>query len=84
MISDEQIKQAAIARGFKLNNENGDDLKPYVYEFARDLIAMARHDAFSKGIEICTELGNSLITPQMRNACMECAYEIKKLRNHND
>lgn len=42
MISDEQIKALAVARGFKLTNETGDDLKPYVYEFARDLIALAQ------------------------------------------
>lgn len=42
MITKEQIKQAAIARGFKLNNDAGDDLKPYVYEFARDIIALAQ------------------------------------------
>lgn len=42
MISDEQIKALALARGFKLTNETGDDLKPYVYEFSRDLIALAQ------------------------------------------
>lgn len=41
MISDEQIKALAVARGFKLTNETGDDLKPYVYEFARDLLAFS-------------------------------------------
>lgn len=43
MISDEQIKAMASARGFKLTNETGDDLKPYVYAFARDLIAVAQY-----------------------------------------
>lgn len=42
MITKDQIKQAAIARGFKLSNEAGDDLKPYVYEFARDIIKLAQ------------------------------------------
>ena len=42
MITDEQIKQLAVSCGFKLTNENGDDLKPYVYEFARELIALAQ------------------------------------------
>ena len=41
MITDEQIKQLAVSCGFKLTNETGDDLKPYVYAFARRLIAMA-------------------------------------------
>lgn len=38
MISDEQIKQIFVNHGFKLTNESGDDLKPYVYEAARALI----------------------------------------------
>ena len=42
MITDEQIKQLAVSCGFKLTNETGDDLKPYVYEFARELIGMAQ------------------------------------------
>ena len=42
MITDEQIKQLAVSCGFKLTNETGDDLKPYVYEFARELIALAQ------------------------------------------
>ena len=42
MITKDQIKQAALARGFKLSNDAGDDLKPYVYEFARDMIALAQ------------------------------------------
>lgn len=40
-ITDDQIKALAVSHGFRLNNETGDDLKPYVYEFARDLIALA-------------------------------------------
>lgn len=51
MISDEQIKALAVARGFKLTNETGDDLKPYVYEFARDLIALAQQVKPLKWIE---------------------------------
>lgn len=42
MITDEQIKQLAVSCGFKLTNETGDDLKPYVYAFARELIALAQ------------------------------------------
>jgi len=42
MIPDEQIKQLAVSHGFKLTNETGDDLKPYVYEFTRDIIALAQ------------------------------------------
>lgn len=42
MITDEQIKQLAVSCGFKLTNETGDDLKSYVYEFARELIALAQ------------------------------------------
>lgn len=42
MITDGQIKQLAVSCGFKLTNETGDDLKPYVYEFARELIALAQ------------------------------------------
>lgn len=42
MITDEQIKQLAVSCGFKLTNETSDDLKPYVYEFARELIALAQ------------------------------------------
>jgi len=42
MITDEQIKALAVKRGFKLNNVNGDDLKPYVHSFSRDLIALAQ------------------------------------------
>lgn len=42
MIPDEQIKQLAVSCGFKLTNETGDDLKPYVYEFAGDVIALAQ------------------------------------------
>jgi len=42
MIPEEQIKQLAVSCGFKLTNETGDDLKPYVYKFARELIAMAQ------------------------------------------
>ena len=42
MIPDEQIKQLAVSCGFKLTNETGDDLKPYVYEFVRELIALAQ------------------------------------------
>lgn len=41
-ITDEMIKEAAVKRGFKLTNETEDDLKPYVYEFARELIALAQ------------------------------------------
>ena len=43
MITDEQIKQLAVSCGFKLTNETGDDLKPYVYEFTRDFIELAQH-----------------------------------------
>lgn len=42
MINDEQIKQVFVQHGFKLSNESGDDLKPYVYKAARDLIALAQ------------------------------------------
>ena len=42
MISDEQIRQIFVAHGFKLNNETGDDLKPYVYDAARALIKAAQ------------------------------------------
>lgn len=41
-MNDEQIKQLAVSCGFKLTNETGDDLKPYVYEFVRELIALAQ------------------------------------------
>lgn len=41
-MKDEHIKQLAVKHGFKLTNEAGDDLKPYVYEFARNLIALAQ------------------------------------------
>ena len=44
MITDEQIKQLAVSCGFKLTNETGDDLKSYVYEFARELIALAQQE----------------------------------------
>lgn len=42
MITNEEIKALAIAHGFKLSNETGDDLKTYVYEFSRGLIALAQ------------------------------------------
>lgn len=42
MITDGQIKQLAVSCGFKLTNETGDDLKPYVYEFTRDIIELAQ------------------------------------------
>lgn len=58
-ITDAQIKELFLAKGFKLN-EGGLDLRPYVYEAARDLIALAQevpplfwrdragyHDAFA-------------------------------------
>ena len=46
MIPEEQIKQLAVSCGFKLTNETGDDLKPYVYEFARELIAMCTYHPY--------------------------------------
>lgn len=42
MITNEQIKALAVARGFKLNARISPeewDLRAYVYEFSRDLIA---------------------------------------------
>ena len=51
MITYEQIKQIAVSCGFKLTNETGDDLKPYVYEFARELIALAQQ---VKPLEVVT------------------------------
>lgn len=58
-ITDEQIKELFLAKGFKLK-EGSRDLRPYVYEAARDLIALAQevppliwrdragyHDAFA-------------------------------------
>ena len=48
---------------------------------AREIIELAQSEAYGNAIEICTNLGESLMTSQMRNACMECAYEIKKLRD---
>lgn len=42
MIADEQIKTIFVKHGFKLSNETGDDLKQYVYDAARELIALAQ------------------------------------------
>lgn len=44
-MDNEQIKQIFVRNGFKLTNEAGDDLKPYVYEAARALIAAAVEQA---------------------------------------
>lgn len=40
-ITDEMIKERALAKGFTLN-QDGIDLRPYVYELARDLIELAQ------------------------------------------
>lgn len=56
MITDEQIKQLAVSCGFKLTNETGDDLKPYVYEFARELIALAQQVKPLEWVEVSDAL----------------------------
>lgn len=82
-MTNEQIKELALANGFKLKEQpNGDkDLSPYVYDFARALIS----SEFNKVRE--TTLSLIRDTPEASQSFKEGAFmvicEINRLENRH-
>ena len=78
-MTNEQIKEIALANGFKLKEQqNGEmDLNPYVYEFARALVILKLDEA-ANDINDCEEFAD---TPDGYNMWISCMGRVDDILN---
>lgn len=78
-MTNEQIKEIALANGFKLKEQpDGEmDLNPYVYDFARALVILKLDEA-ANDINDCEEFAR---TPDGHNMWISCMGRVDDIIN---
>ena len=78
-MTNDQIKEIALANGFKLKEQSSGemDLNPYVYEFARALVILKLNEA-ANDINDCEEFAD---TPDGHNMWISCMGRVDDIIN---
>lgn len=78
-MTNDQIKEIALANGFKLKEQpdGTQDLNPYVYDFSRDLLLMI----LGKAVSDIYDVNKLVINPGERSVWISCMGRVDDIIN---